>query len=282
MSSVPAISVVILTYNEEQNVRIVLDSVRWCDNVVVIDSYSKDDTPQICRSHPNVTFIQHEFTNFAEQRQYALECGCVKHDWVLALDADEQVPPELRDELIQICRNGRPEAPVAYDIAMRIVMWGKWLKYSSEYPVYWRRFIRADRCRFVQEGHSDKVVTDGRIGRTNHDLIHADRRGLEDWLAKHNQYTSLEADYALGPLREVPLTDLLALDRARRRRALKRLFRMLPCNALVRFIYLYFLRLGFLDGRRGFDFCLLRAFQHFIIRLKIRERRALENSRAAE
>lgn len=271
-SRVP-ISVVILTYNEECNVAYALDSVGWSDNVVVIDSYSTDRTEEICHRYPNVTFVQHPFKDLASQRQFALDSGLIEYPWVLALDADEYVTPELRDELAHIAVSYTVGAPVAYDIALRIIMWGKWLKYSSEYPMYWRRFFRPEHCRYVQRGHADTLEIAGTVSQIRHDLIHHDRKGLTDWLAKHNRYASQEAEYALTTLCETPYTALLSSDRLARRRALKRVFRSLPCNSLIRFIYLYICRGGFLDGIAGYEFCKLRAHQHFIVHLKIKESR---------
>lgn len=265
------ITVIIICANEEANIGRALSSVRWCDNVVVVDSYSLDRTEAICRSFPNVTFLQHPFENFAQQRQYALTCGSVKHPWVLALDADESVTAELRDELIDIANRYVHGQPVAYDIAMRLIMWGKWLRHSSEYPIYWRRFIHVEHCRFVQEGHADKVIANGMVGTARHDLIHDDARGLGHWLDKHNRYTTQEASFALNELCKVPMRHLISRDRMQRRRALKKLFRRLPFNGLIRFVYLFVFKLGFLDGVKGYEFCQLRAMQHFIVRLKIKE-----------
>lgn len=266
-------SVVILTFNEELNIRYALESVALCDNVVVIDSFSTDRTEQICRQFDNVTFVQHPFENLARQRQFALDSGLVRHDWVLALDADEMLPEDLRSELIEIARTGVSEGPVAYDIAMRFVMWGRWLKYSSEYPIYWRRFFRRDRVRYVQRGHADTVDVDGSVGRTRHDLIHEDRKGLSDWLSKHNRYTTQEALYALNELRQVPLGLLFASDRQLRRRVLKKIFRFTPFSGTLRFLYLYVFRLGFLDGAPGYRLCVLRAHQAYLVQLKMLELR---------
>jgi glycosyltransferase involved in cell wall biosynthesis len=269
----PDISVVILTFNEEMNVRRALESLTWCDDILVIDSYSTDKTESICRSFPNVTFIQRAFVSLADQRQYGLDCGLLKHSWVLALDADEIVPPTLRDELIDIASSWHEGKPIAYDIAMRLIMWGRWLRYSSEYPVYWRRFFRRDCVRYVQRGHADTVDVDGPVGRTNNDLIHDDRKGLSDWLAKHNRYSSQEAEYAIAELGRVPYRYLIASDRALRRRALKRLFRSMPLSDVARFFYLYIIRLGFLDGAAGWRYSRLKAHQAYYVALKIQELR---------
>lgn len=272
----PPLSVVILTYQEEINIRFALQSVQWSDNVLVVDSYSTDQTEAICREFPNVTFIQNRFTGLAAQRQFALDSGLLKNDWVLALDADEYVPDELRNELFDLFHNSTPTKAVAYDMAMRIVMWGKWLKHSSEYPVYWRRLINRSHCKYVQRGHADTIDADGPVGRLKNDIIHHDRKGISDWLAKHNRYTTEEAKYALEELRNVPLSNIFSRDRMERRRALKRIFRFMPMNSLVRFLYLYLFRFGILDGRAGLNFCRLRAHQHFIVRLKIEEIQLLQ------
>src|SRR5690606_17646066 len=100
---------------------------------------------------------------------------------------------------------------------------------------------------------------------------HHDRKGLTEWLSKHNRYTTQEAIYALTELQQTPYSALLSSDPLLRRRALKRLFRALPCNSSVRFWYLYVWRLGFLDGKHGLNFCKLRAQQQFVINLKIQE-----------
>jgi glycosyltransferase involved in cell wall biosynthesis len=269
----PPISVVVLTFNEEVNIRQALDSVMWCDNVIVVDSYSTDRTEAICRSYANVAWVQHRFCDLATQRQFALDSGLVRHPWVLALDADEYVPSELREELISLASRRRDGDPVAYDTAMRIIMWGRWLRHSSEYPVYWRRFFLRHHVKYVQRGHADTLDVDGPVGRTRHDLMHHDRKGLSDWLAKHNKYTTQEALYALDELAKVPFSNIFSSDRLLRRRALKRVFRGMPCSSLARFLYLYIARGGFLDGRLGYRLCRLRAQQAYIVQLKMDEMR---------
>lgn len=265
------ISIVILTYNEEINIRQALDSVRFCDDVIVIDSFSTDATKTICEEYDNVRFFQNPFKDLATQRQYALDQGYPKHDWVFGLDADEWITPELQAELLDLAENWKEGEPVAYDSAMRIVMFGKWLRYSSEYPNFWRRFFHKDYAVYKQRGHADTLDVVGPVSHTKNDIIHEDRKGLTDWLAKHNKYTTQEAQYALDELPKTPYSGLVSGDRLLRRRAIKRLFRAMPGNSYVRFLYLYFVRLGFLDGVSGFAFCRLRAHQHFLIRLKQQE-----------
>ena len=264
-------SVVILTFNEEVNIRQALASVEFSDDVIVIDSFSTDATVSICEQFDNVRLIQNPFKDLATQRQFAIDEGLPRHNWVLALDADEWISPTLRDELLEISRTWSEGKPVAYDLAMRIYMWGKWLRYSSEYPVYWRRFFHRKYGTYKQRGHADTLDVTGPTGRTRNDIIHEDKKGMSDWLSKHNVYTTQEAKYAIEELPQVRYSNLFSRDRLLRRRALKRLFRSLPGNSFLRFIYLFVACRGFLDGGAGYCFCRLRSHQHFIIRLKQRE-----------
>jgi len=273
------ISIVILTKDEEIHIGRALDSVTWSDNVVVVDSGSTDRTAEICRARANVTFLEHKFLSLADQRQYALDSGAVRHPWVLALDADEIVPAGLKEELIETALRYQVGDPVAYDIAMRIYKWGKWLKHSSEYPVYWRRFFRRDCVHYVQRGHADTLDVNGPVGRTRNDLIHWDLKRLDKWVAKHNAYSTQEAKYALSDLLQVPLSAVLSRDRLMRRRALKRLSRSMPLSGTIRFFHLYLFSLGFLDGLPGFCMCVLKSFQYTIVRFKMQELRLRRDER---
>lgn len=269
----PPISVVLLTHNEELHVARALESVRWSDNVVIVDSGSADRTVEICESFPNVDVLQRRFTSFADQRRHALDSGRVRHPWVLGLDADEYVPEALRRELARIAGSWAEGMPVAYDVPMRFVMWGRWLRFSTAYPQYWRRFFRPDRCRHVQRGHADKLEAGGPVGRTRAALVHEDLRDLEHWIGKHNRYSTQEAEFTLRVLPRVPLRLLFSRDRERRKLALKRVVRALPANGFLRFVHLYVLRLGFLDGLPGYHYCRLKAQQNYLIQLKSWEMR---------
>ena len=264
------VSVLILTYNEEANLPRCLDGVAWADDVLVLDSFSTDQTVEVARQL-GARVLQRRFDTFAGQRNYGIDEGDLRHEWVLHLDADEVVPADLRDELVGIvAEGGHP----AYRVASKMMFQGQWLRRSGMYPAYQVRFGRRDRLRFTQVGHGQReTLPPEEVGTLRHALEHYSfSKGLHDWFAKHNRYSSDEAAEALGG--EVPSLDWRALasgDRTRRRRALKALAARLPFRPGLRFAYMYLLRGGFLDGRAGYTYCRLLSTYEFMTVVKERE-----------
>src|SRR5260370_431064 len=182
------ISVLILTFNEQDNLPPCMDSVAWSDDVLVLDSFSTDRTLDIARSR-GASVLQNRFVNFAEQRNFGLAQGRLKHEWVLHLDADERVTPELKEEmLITVARADKD----AYAIASKIIFQGRWLRHAGLYPSYQVRLGRRDKLGFVQVGHGQREnLPPERIGRLRHDLAHENfSKGFEDWFEKHNRYST--------------------------------------------------------------------------------------------
>jgi glycosyltransferase involved in cell wall biosynthesis len=268
------ISVLILTRNEESNLARCLDSVKWSDDVLVLDSFSTDRTVETARAG-GVRVLQNHFVNFAEQRNFGLNHGNLKHDWVLHLDADEVVLPELQRELIETATHGDNDA---YRIASKMMFQGRWLKYSGLYPWYQVRFGKRDKLRFVQVGHGQREKPGlERVGTLHEPLLHFSfSKGIQDWIERHNRYSTAEATHFLenAGAQTSDWRGILAFgDASRRRRALKNFFNFLPCRPTLRFLYMYFFRLGFLDGRAGFTYCRLLAIYEYFTILKIRELR---------
>lgn len=268
------ISVLILTYNEERNISACLDSVAWSDDVLVVDSFSTDSTMQLV-ARKGVRMIQNRFLNFAQQRNFGLENGKLKHDWVLHLDADELVTPALKDELERLANSAKYDA---YRLASKMIFQGRWLKYAGMYPSYQVRFGRRDKLSFIQVGHGQReVLPPERIGTMRESLLHYSfGKGLQDWVDKHNRYSSAEAQYSLSEEGEaIDWVGLFCInDAMRRRRSFKRLSSRLPCRPLLRFCYMYLLRRGFLDGLPGYHYCRLLAIYEYLIVLKVRETEA--------
>lgn len=248
----------IFTLNEEVNLPSCLDSLAWCDDVIVVDSFSTDRTEAVCRER-GVTFHRHAFEGFGSQRNWALDQCETKHLWVLILDADEKVPVELADELREVLRDV-PDTVGAYRLKRRFYMWGRWLKYSSLYPSWVVRLVRKGKVRYANRGHAETQEVDGDVRDLKCDLIDENLKGIEEWFERQNRYSSREAEYELnegqGGLR---LAECASSDPLTRRAALKRLAAALPARGLLYFLYGYVLRLGFLDGRDGFVFCRMRA-----------------------
>jgi glycosyltransferase involved in cell wall biosynthesis len=265
------ISVVILTFNEELNLPACLDSISWCDDVLVVDSYSSDKTVEIAESR-GAAVLQRRFDCFANQRNFGLESHDFKHDWILHLDADERVTTELRDEIGAEISKGDKKA---YRVASKIMFCGKWLKHSGMYPTYQVRLGRKDFLRFVQVGHGQREEGAGHeIGTLKSPLIHyCFSKGLTDWFEKHNRYSRDESLWAAKSRQNsIDWPGIFSIgDGVRRRRALKCLASRLPCRSTLRFSYMYFVRLGFLDGWQGFTYCRLLSVYEYMIVLKTRE-----------
>ena len=252
-----SVSALIFTLNEEQNLPSCLDSLDWCDDKFVVDSYSTDATQKICEAR-NVPFIQHAFEGFGSQRNWALDVLTLKNDWVLILDADERVPPTLASELEQLARSSH-RGIGAYRVRRRLYLWGKWLRYSSLYPSWVVRFIHRDRVRYINRGHGETQRVDGKIGEIRSYLIDENLKGLDAWFERQIRYARKDAEFELNCGRSSSGTSILfSRDPLRRRAAIKLLATALPFRGFFYFIYSYFFRLGFLDGRDGFVFCRMK------------------------
>ncbi len=266
------VSVLILTLNEEVNLPGCLESVRWSDDVVVFDSFSTDRTVEIAREGGARVF-QRRFDNYGAQREAARTQVDYRNEWVLALDADERPEPELVEELLRIARQGSEHA--AYRLRFKVFFMGKWIKHSSLYPTWILRFFRPEKISYETRKVHEHPIVDGTIGSLENHLIHYPfSKGLEDWLARHNRYSTLEAMENLKHLREgrVDWAGLFAFrDPVRRRRALKALSFRLPFRPTLRFLYMYFLRLGVLDGLPGYTYCRLISIYEYMIVQKMKE-----------
>ena len=269
------VSVLALTYNEEDNLPRCLASVAWADDVLVVDSFSTDRTVEIARAH-GARVLQRPFDTFADQRNFGVDQGELRHDWVLHLDADEVVPGPLRDEMLAIARvGGYP----AYRVASRMMFQGRWLRHAGMYPAYQVRFGQRDRLRFKQVGHGQREdLPADEVGTLRHDLEHYSfSKGLHEWFAKHNRYSSDEAAEALRQSTgAVDWAALAAPDPTRRRRALKTLAARMPMRPSLRFLYMYVVRRGFLDGRAGLTYCRLLSTYEAMTVAKERELRLRE------
>jgi glycosyltransferase involved in cell wall biosynthesis len=270
----------IFTLNEEIHLPSCLDALDWCSDVIVVDSFSTDGTEALCRER-GVRFFRNRFEGFGSQRNWALDNTQPRHSWVLILDADERVTPELAQELKAIA-----EADVAgvgaYRVRRRFYMWGRWLRYSSLYPTWVVRFIHRDRVRYIDRGHAETQDVEGEIRDLAHDLIDENLKGIDDWFERQNRYSRKDAEFELeGEKAGLNFGDLFSGDPLYRRAALKRLAWRLPVRGLVYFIYSYVWRRGFLDGRDGFVFCRMRAMYQTEVAIKkydIRRKRTTGNS----
>ena len=261
------VSVLILTLDEEKNLPACLSALSWCDDIHIVDSFSSDATVSIARS-ADAQVIQRAFDSFAGQRNYALDRIKFKHDWVLHLDADEICTEELRRE---VCEQTEETEYDAFRIPSKMMFMGTWLKFSGMYPTYQVRLGRQDSFRFKQVGHGQREDLDPScIGTLQSPYWHYSfSKGLDEWFDKHNRYSTQEALRVDGAV-NLDLAGLFSLsDTTRRRRALKQLSFRLPFRPTLRFLYMYLLRRGILDGVAGYRYCRLLSVYEAMIDAKV-------------
>ena len=266
------ISVVVLTRDEEVNLPSCLASASFSEDVLVVDSGSSDRTVEIALA-AGARVLVRAFDSFAGQRNFAMEQGTLRFRWVLHLDADEVVTPELLAELRAIARAETIEFPV-YKVPSRLIFMGHWLRHAGMYPTYQVRFGRAESLRFVDHGHGQREVqSPGEVGTIQEPIEHFNfSKGVNDWFRRHLGYARLEAIESIrGRQVSSAMVGLFSRDPTVRRRVLKAQAARLPARPLLRFFYSYLIRGGFLDGRAGFHYSTMLAVYQYMIDLNLRE-----------
>lgn len=271
----PPASIVILTLNEEDNIGPCIESCAWCDDVHVLDSGSTDRTQEIARS-AGATVHENPFESFGAQRNWAIDNIPLANDWVFHLDADERFLKPLVDEVASLLAEDPEEA--GYYVPSKLMFMGRWLKRTGGYPTYQMRLFHKARMRFQDYGHGQREFTEGSIGTLREPYLHFNfSKGLDEWFDKHNRYSAAEARQAIEEA-NIPigraLRSLAAGDAVGRRRAMKALAYRLPARSLLWMIYLMIFRLGFLDGRAGYNYTRLRAIYESMTATKLAVLRA--------
>ncbi len=266
------ISVIVLTFNEEINIAGCLESLDWADDVIVVDSYSSDATNQRARqTRPGVRVVQHAFKDFGDQRNWALDHAQPRNPWVLFLDADERSTPAFAEKVEAAIRN--PGDKVGFYLSCRNIFLDRWIKHCTLYPSWQLRLLKLGEVRFRKEGHGQREVTEGPLGYIAEPYDHfLFSKGIAEWIRRQEVYSSNETELLLQFRREpLRLRDLLTREPLRRRRCLKRLAARTILRPFFSFVYFYVLRRGFLEGRPGLLFCLLRAAHDIHISAKLEE-----------
>jgi len=266
-----SVSALILTLNEEVNIARCLESLRWCDDVVVLDSGSSDRTVTIAEAF-GARVVHRPFDDWSTHQNWAGRNIPFKHRWVYYSDADEIVPEDLASELIGAAADVK-SPNVAYRLRYKNIFQGRWIAHCGIYPVWVLRFFRPERVRWERSVNPIAVV-DGSEGRLkSHFEHHSFSKGLEAWIDKHNRYSSLEAREAVAARIEgwPSLARLFSANPTVRRQILKHVGFLLPFRPTLRFAYMYLLRRGFMDGAPGFTYCRLLRMYEAMIDFKIRE-----------
>ncbi|QDU72722.1 WcaF family extracellular polysaccharide biosynthesis acetyltransferase [Mucisphaera calidilacus] len=267
------IDVMIITYNESLNLPHCIGSVRsWASRVFVVDSGSTDGTQEIA-TEMGAELVHHDWEGYARQKNWGLRSLPFVSDWILILDADEVITEKLRDRILEVAR--QPTGRVAengYFINRVTYFMDKPIRHCGYFPSWNMRLLKRGRAFYEDRAVHEHMVVDDPVGYINEPMLHNDRRGLEHFIAKHNRYSTLEAQQLFHEYITHASDDQANLtDETRRRRWLKRnMMHRMPFPWLWRFIYMFFFRLGFLDGRTGFDFCKLIATYDGMVALKFR------------
>ena len=245
------ITPLILTYNEAPNIARTLEQLRWARDIVVVDSFSDDETLDIVAQFPQARVVQRKFDNFAAQCNFGLTEAGIATEWVLNLDADYVLTPELVDEIAA----QSPESElVGFRAHFKYCIYGKRLR-SGIYPPVTVLFLKAGAV-FQQDGHAHRVALKGRIDNLSAHILHDDRKSLSHWLQAQSRYTKLEAEkiYAADP------AGLGWSDRVRR-------WRIVAPPAML--FYCLILRGGVLDGWAGFYYAFQRALAELMLSLHL-------------
>jgi glycosyltransferase involved in cell wall biosynthesis len=265
------ISVLILTRNEVQNLPDCLASVAWSDDIHVLDSLSTDGTQTIA-SAAGAHVTERPFDNWSSHQNWALKNLPFKYPWVFYLDADERVTPALRDALLQAV--AAPGSNVAFRVRRRDFFLDTWLKHVQTSPFYMRLF-RPESMRY-ERLVNPVSIPNGPVGQLTNCLDHFPfSKGIDHWVERHNQYSHLEAEQIVANRRNQSKFSLWSVlfekDFHRRRFHQKELFYRLPARPQLRFLYLYIIRLGFLDGAAGYTYARLQGFYEYLIVAKTKE-----------
>lgn len=264
------ISVVVLSHNEAGNLPRCLQALRDCAEVVVVDDGSTDDSRRVAQAG-GARVVVHPFESFADQRNWAMDSSGLRQEWVLHLDADEVATPAALEEIRNRLSSLSPDA--AGLLARKVMLGGQWLRFSADYPVYVPRLLHRQGPRYAMRGHGDVLAAEPRepVCFSEPILHYTFSKGWAEWRARHRRYAAAEAARIRAGLPPVSLPSLISSSRPVRRSAWRALSYRLPARPLLRFLYAYVLRWGFLDGRAGLRFCLSMASYERMIQAALRE-----------
>ncbi|MEX2164804.1 MAG: glycosyltransferase family 2 protein [Sulfuricaulis sp.] len=255
------LAVIILTFNEEANIAQALESViGWAGEIFVLDSFSTDRTIEITERYP-CSVHQNRFENFANQRNFALNHLPIRSEWIFFLDADEWLPKDLKTEISDLIVRNPDE--IGFYIKRRLIWMGRWIR-RGYYPSWILRLFRRGHARCEDRTVNEHLIVSGSIGHLNQFFVHEDRKGVSDWIVKHNGYAMREALELIKPI-DHGVQEINARfwgTQAERKRWLRHHVwnRMPPLvRPIFYFIYRYVLSGGFLDGREAFIYHFLQA-----------------------
>jgi glycosyltransferase involved in cell wall biosynthesis len=286
MSSKIPVSVLIPAKNEQVNLPACLASVAVADEVFVVDSQSTDKSEEIIKSY-GANLVQFHFNGrWPKKKNWSLENLSFRNEWVLIVDCDERITPELWSEIAQAIQNDEHDG---YYLNRRVFFLGKWIRHGGKYPDWNLRLFKHAKGRYENLNTEDipntgdnevheHVILPGKVGYLKNDMLHEDFRDLFHWLERHNRYSNWEARVYLNILTGKDDSGTIGAnlfgDAVQRKRFLKKVWVRLPFKPFLRFILFYIIQRGFLDGKAGYTYARLLSQYEYQIGVKLYELRS--------
>jgi glycosyltransferase involved in cell wall biosynthesis len=279
------VSVLIPAKNEESNLPACLESVARADEVFIVDSQSSDRSLSIAESY-GAKVVQFYFNGrWPKKKNWSLDNLPFANEWILIVDCDERITPELWDEIATAIQDPNYNG---YYLNRRVFFLGQWIRYGGKYPDWNLRLFKHQAGRYENLNTEDipntgdnevheHVILEGKVGYLKNDMLHIDFRDIYHWLERHNRYSNWEArvyyNILTGNNESGTIGANLFGDAVQRKRFLKKIWVKLPFKPLLRFILFYFIRLGFLDGKAGYIYGRLLSQYEYQIGVKLYELR---------
>lgn len=246
------LSVIIITKDEERNIRECLESVTWTDEIIIVDSHSTDETVQLCKKYTDKIHIR-DWPGYASQKNYGIEQATC--EWILILDSDERISQELRLEiqetLTKTCNNS------AYEIPFKNFIGDFWIRHGGLYPDYHCRLFRRNFAKYGQREIHEELLVEGQIGRLKEAILHKTYTNIADYVNKVNLYTTKEAEH-YSSINATPHWGLHKFT--------------------LRFFKLYIRKKGYKDGFIGLTSALLLSLYPFLTYAKVKEIKRAKNT----
>lgn len=268
------LTTIILTYNEELNIRDCIKSVeKISKRIIVIDSYSSDRTVEIAREI-GAEVLQNKFVNHALQFNYGLDNSNIDTQWVFRIDADERLTKESSAEIEKLCKENKDTNVNGVVVRFRLYFLGKKMRFGGVYPIEVLRLFKTNYGKYKNKNMDEHIeLSQGRIVTMKSDINHFDFKNLETWISKHNIYSTKEMIDYFDKSTWYPDGSIAFNSKIKRFLKYKIYYKLsLGFRPLIYFIYRYIFKLGFLDGKEGLIFAVLQAYWYrFLVDAKIYE-----------
>jgi len=260
------VTALVLSYNEEHHIEECLKSMQWCDEVFVVDSGSTDNTVNIAKRY-TCNVVEHIFEGFAKQREWARTQLPIKNQWIIFIDCDERVTSELAEEIYNhtVGINNID----GYYIWRKQYFFGRWLKYGEAGKGYSLRLAKREKMVIGNREVHENLRVNGNTKLLEHPIIHISRENISEALVKLDKYASLEAQRMYRTGEELYTTN--AKSFTWKNQVLKHIFKYLPGKPIAKYLYDYFIKLGFLDGYEGHAWAVCQGLYVFLSYFKLWE-----------